>query len=125
MLAGCRRLRAAHRLLISIGLPRTPRVVAGDKRGKSSPRGAADPHRRMHRAAWAEWHRLQGCETTRFGGSSPASYGAGHQGNGVHNRIRWGVIKYVATYRRKMRPRVMAKIDQLAAGHAYIILLAN
>jgi adenylate kinase family enzyme len=52
-------------------------------------------------------------------------HGAGHKGNGVHNRIHWGVIKYVATYRRKMRPRVMAKIDQFAAGHADVVLLTS
>ncbi|WP_328869657.1 topology modulation protein [Streptomyces sp. NBC_00287] len=52
-------------------------------------------------------------------------HGAGHKGNGVHNRIHSGVIKYVATYRRKMRPRVMAKIEQHAAGHANVVLLTN
>ncbi|MFE0132363.1 topology modulation protein [Streptomyces sp. NPDC059037] len=52
-------------------------------------------------------------------------HGAGHKGNGVHNRIHWGVIKYVATYRRKMRPRVMAKIEQFAAGHADVVLLTG
>lgn len=30
--------------------------------------------------------------------------GAGHKGNGVHKRIHWGVIKYVATYRRGRQP---------------------
>ncbi|MEU7906346.1 hypothetical protein [Actinoplanes sp. NPDC049118] len=34
-------------------------------------------------------------------------HGAGHKDNGVHNRINWGVIKYVAAYRRKMRPRLI------------------
>lgn len=52
-------------------------------------------------------------------------HGAGHKGNGVHNRIHWGVIKYVATYRRKMRPRVMSKIEQFAASRAEVVLLAN
>lgn len=52
-------------------------------------------------------------------------HGAGHKGNGVHNRIHWGVIKYVATYRRKMRPRVMTKIEEFAAGRADVVLLAN
>ncbi|MEJ8639081.1 topology modulation protein [Streptomyces sp. MS2.AVA.5] len=52
-------------------------------------------------------------------------HGAGHKGNGVHNRIHWGVIKYVATYRRKMRPRVMAKIEEYAADRADVVLLAN
>ncbi|MDK9494341.1 topology modulation protein [Streptomyces katrae] len=52
-------------------------------------------------------------------------HGAGHKGNGVHNRIHWGVIKYVATYRRKMRPRVMAKIEEFASGRADVVLLSN
>ncbi|MEU2408247.1 topology modulation protein [Streptomyces rubiginosohelvolus] len=51
-------------------------------------------------------------------------HGAGHKGNGVHNRIHWGVIKYVATYRRKMRPRVMAKIEEFGSG-TDVVLLAN
>uniref|UniRef100_A0AAU1M326 Topology modulation protein n=1 Tax=Streptomyces sp. NBC_00148 TaxID=2903626 RepID=A0AAU1M326_9ACTN len=51
-------------------------------------------------------------------------HGAGHKGNGVHNRIHWGVIKYVATYRRKMRPRVMANIDKFGSG-ADVVLLGN
>lgn len=42
----------------------------------------------------------------------------------MHNRIHWGVIKYVATYRRKMRPRVMAKIEEFGA-RADVVLLAN
>lgn len=42
-------------------------------------------------------------------------HGAGQHGAGVYNRIHWGVISYVATYRRRMRPRVLGKI-QLFAG---------
>lgn len=52
-------------------------------------------------------------------------HGAGHQGNGVHNRIHWGVLKYVATYRRRMRPRVMAKIEQYDTRRVDVVLLAN
>ncbi|MFJ1582553.1 topology modulation protein [Streptomyces sp. NPDC088197] len=52
-------------------------------------------------------------------------HGAGHKGNGVHNRVTWGVIKYVATYRRKMRPRVLAKIEEFAVGHADVVLLTG
>ncbi|MGW2364615.1 topology modulation protein [Streptomyces sp. NPDC001667] len=80
--------------------------------------------------------RLEACDTVvLMDVSTPAAlwgifsrqirHGAGHQGNGVHNRIHWGVIKYVATYRRKMRPRVMAKIEQFAAGHATVVLLTS
>jgi adenylate kinase family enzyme len=52
-------------------------------------------------------------------------HGAGHQGDGMHNRIRWGVIRYVTTYRCQMRPHVVTKIEEFAAGHAEVILLTN
>ncbi|MEC4020477.1 topology modulation protein [Streptomyces sp. H27-D2] len=80
--------------------------------------------------------RLEACDTVvLMDVSTPAAlwgivsrqirHGAGHKGNGVHNRIHWGVIKYVATYRRKMRPRVMMKIEEFAAGHAEVVLLTS
>lgn len=80
--------------------------------------------------------RLEACDTVvLMDVATPAAlwgifsrqirHGAGHKGNGVHNRITWGVIKYVATYRRKMRPRVMAKIEEFAAGHAEVVLLTS
>ncbi|GFE25744.1 topology modulation protein [Streptomyces nigrescens] len=80
--------------------------------------------------------RLEACDTVvLMDVSTPAAlwgilsrqirHGAGHKGNGVHNRIHWGVIKYVATYRRKMRPRVMAKIEEFAAGHAEVVMLTG
>ncbi|UKY49898.1 topology modulation protein [Streptomyces inhibens] len=80
--------------------------------------------------------RLEACDTVvLMDVSTPAAlwgifsrqirHGAGHKGNGVHNRITWGVIKYVATYRRKMRPRVMTKIEEFAAGHTEVVLLTS
>lgn len=44
--------------------------------------------------------------------------------SGIYNRIHWGVLRYVATYRRKMRPRVLAKIEQYG-GHAQVVLLTS
>jgi adenylate kinase family enzyme len=52
-------------------------------------------------------------------------HGAGQHTAGVYNRIHWGVIKYVATYRRRMRPRVLAKIDKLAAGKQVVLLTSR
>ncbi|MFE7318549.1 topology modulation protein [Streptomyces sp. NPDC057555] len=80
--------------------------------------------------------RLEACDTVvLMDVSTPAAlwgifsrqirHGAGHKGNGVHNRIHWGVIKYVATYRRKMRPRVMAKIEEFASGHVDVVMLTS
>lgn len=80
--------------------------------------------------------RLEACDTVvLMDVSTPAAlwgiisrqirHGAGHKGNGVHNRINWGVIRYAATYRRKMRPRVLAKIDEFARGHADVVLLTS
>jgi adenylate kinase family enzyme len=80
--------------------------------------------------------RLQACDTVVFMDvSTPVTlwgifsrqirHGAGQKGNGVHNRITWSVIKYIATYRRKMRPRVMAKINEHAAGRAEVVLLTS
>jgi adenylate kinase family enzyme len=42
--------------------------------------------------------------------------------NGVYNRINHDVLRYVLGYRRKMRPRVLAKIDQHASGARVIAL---
>ncbi|MEV0469629.1 topology modulation protein [Streptomyces prunicolor] len=80
--------------------------------------------------------RLEACDTVVLMDVSTISalwgvfsrqlrHGAGHKGNGVHNRIHWGVIQYVWTYRRKMRPRVMAKIEEFASGRADVVMLAN
>jgi adenylate kinase family enzyme len=80
--------------------------------------------------------RLEACDTVVLMDiSTPAAlwgvfsrqirHGVGHKGNGVHNRITWNVIKYVATYRRKMRPRVTAKVSEHAADHADVVLLTS
>ncbi len=52
-------------------------------------------------------------------------YGAGQHTSGVYNRIHWGVIKYVATYRRRMRPKVLAKVDEFAAGKQVVLLTSR
>jgi adenylate kinase family enzyme len=44
--------------------------------------------------------------------------------NGAFNRITFGVIRYVLGYRRKMRPRVLAKIAEFAP-HARLIVLTS
>ena len=45
-----------------------------------------------------------------------------NRGSGVFNRISPGVLWYVLGYRRTMRPRVQAKIDQFASGTEIIVL---
>lgn len=44
--------------------------------------------------------------------------------SGVFNRINRGVLRYVITYRRSMRPRVLAKIEGYG-GHADVVLLTG
>lgn len=44
--------------------------------------------------------------------------------NGVFNRITFDVVRYALSYRRKMRPRVLAKIAE-SAPHARLIVLTS
>jgi adenylate kinase family enzyme len=44
---------------------------------------------------------------------------------GVYNRITPQVLRYVLGYRRTMRPRVQAKIDQFAVGAEVIVLTSR
>jgi adenylate kinase family enzyme len=48
-----------------------------------------------------------------------------NRGSGIFNRITPGVLRYVLGYRRKMRPRVRAKIDQFASGAEVIVLTSR
>jgi adenylate kinase family enzyme len=45
--------------------------------------------------------------------------------SGVYNRITPGVLRYVLGYRRTMRPRVQAKIEQFATGAEVIVLTSR
>ncbi|MET7339448.1 topology modulation protein [Nonomuraea sp. NPDC005650] len=51
-----------------------------------------------------------------------ARHGAGQHASGVYNRITWDVIAYVLGYRRRMRPRVVAKIREFAVGKDVVFL---
>ena len=53
-------------------------------------------------------------------------HGRGQNGqNGVYNRITRDVLRYVLSYRRKMRSRVLAKIDRHASGAQVIALTSR
>ncbi|MEV5407300.1 topology modulation protein [Thermopolyspora sp. NPDC052614] len=54
--------------------------------------------------------------------SRQVRHGAGQHAAGVYNRINWGVLIYVATYRRRMRPKVLEKIHKLAADKQVVFL---
>ncbi|GAA3607712.1 hypothetical protein GCM10022419_110830 [Nonomuraea rosea] len=54
--------------------------------------------------------------------SRQVRYGAGKHGRG---RIHWGLIRYVAGYRRTMRPRVLEKMSQYAAGKQAVFLTSR
>ncbi|MCG7308187.1 hypothetical protein [Brachybacterium sp. ACRRE] len=79
--------------------------------------------------------RLAACDTVVMMDVSTASallgvlwrqlrHGAGHHANGVHNRLNLGVLWYVATYRRRMRPRMIAEMAQVAE-HVDVVRLTS
>jgi adenylate kinase family enzyme len=45
--------------------------------------------------------------------------------NGAYNRLTGDVLRYVVGYRRKMRPRVLAKIHRHASGARLIMLTSR
>lgn len=51
--------------------------------------------------------------------------GGQNRASGVYNRITPGVLRYVLGYRRTMRPRVQAKIEQFATGAEVIVLTSR
>ncbi|MGP3949603.1 topology modulation protein [Streptomyces sp. 7N604] len=81
--------------------------------------------------------RLEACDTVVFMDlptrsclwgiiSRQLRHGRGqNKDNGIYNRIHMGVIRYVLSYRRTMRPRVLKKIDDFARDHAEVVLLTS
>jgi adenylate kinase family enzyme len=81
--------------------------------------------------------RLEACDTVVFMDmptltclwgvlSRQLRHGRGqNKGNGIYNRIHMGVIRYVWSYRRTMRPRVIQKIDKFAGHHVEVVPLTS
>ncbi|MBE8477511.1 P-loop NTPase family protein [Streptomyces justiciae] len=81
--------------------------------------------------------RLEACDTVVFMDtptwtclwgvlSRQLRHGHGqNKDNGIYNRIHLGVLRYVLSYRRTMRPRVLAKIDEHARSHAQVVMLTS
>ncbi|MEV0595667.1 topology modulation protein [Nonomuraea cavernae] len=57
--------------------------------------------------------------------SRQARHGAGQHDAGVYNRINWSFVRYVASYRRRMRPQVLAKIRQHTRDSTQIVVLRS
>jgi adenylate kinase family enzyme len=80
--------------------------------------------------------RLHACDTVVFldlpavtclwgALSRQVRHGAGqNQVTGVYNRMHWGVIRYIRTYRKKMRPKVLRKLEE-HAQHATVVTLTS
>ncbi|UEJ82542.1 hypothetical protein Bra3105_17200 [Brachybacterium halotolerans subsp. kimchii] len=51
-------------------------------------------------------------------------HGAGQHANGVHNRLNLEVLRYVVTYRQRMRPRMIAEMAQVAE-HVDVVRLTS
>lgn len=51
-----------------------------------------------------------------------ARHPARHQDGGTRNRLTWNFVRYVATYRRTMRPKALAQIGRHAAGAEVVVL---
>lgn len=52
-------------------------------------------------------------------------HGPGQHRDGVYNRLNWEVLRYVATYRTRMRPRVLAVVDACATPGTEIVMLRS
>ena len=79
--------------------------------------------------------RLEACDTAVFLDlptwqclwgifSRQLRHGAGQQAGGIYNRLTWNFVKYVAGYRRTMRPKALAKFTEYAE-HADVVKLRS
>lgn len=72
--------------------------------------------------------RLRACDTVVFVDVPTRSclwgIGSRHVWRGGEHRLNLDVVKYVLGYRRSMRPRVLAKLEEYA-GHARVVSLSG